>query len=157
MMGSETFIMVHLRCSESSASSALACGHLLGEEGAGRPRSSPSVDDLARQQRHFSFSTVTAPSASDELDAHVGGGVHGRGRLAAVEVLVAHVGDAGHRTGLGQSFIILWGCFWANFFTDTAGRRSELPSRSTGFTAEPSTTAKRACRARSSSLDGSSG
>ena len=28
----------------------------------------------------------------------------------------------------GQAFIILWGFFWANFFTEAAGLRSELPS-----------------------------
>ena len=32
-----------------------------------------------------------------------------------------------------------WGCFWAKFFTDWGARRSELPSRRTGFTAEPLT------------------
>ena len=42
---------------------------------------------------------------------------------------------------LGHAFIIRWGCFWAKDFTDTAARRSELPSRSTGFTAEPRTAA----------------
>ncbi len=57
----------------------------------------------------------------------------------------------------GQFFIILCGCFCANTFTDLEARRSELPSRNTGFTAEPKTTAKRACSARSSSVDGCSG
>src|ERR1700722_10118025 len=57
----------------------------------------------------------------------------------------------------GQFFIILCGCFCANAFTDFEARRSELPSRNTGFTAEPRTTAKRACSARSSSVDGCSG
>ncbi len=31
------------------------------------------------------------------------------------------------------------GCFCANAFTDAGARRSELPSRSTGLTAEPFT------------------
>ena len=30
-----------------------------------------------------------------------------------------------------------WGLFWAYFFTAAAARRSELPSRRTGLTAEP--------------------
>ena len=33
----------------------------------------------------------------------------------------------------------LCGFFWANFLTGPATRRSELPSRRTGLTAEPST------------------
>ena len=41
----------------------------------------------------------------------------------------------------GHGFIIRCGCFWANRFTEAAGRRSEFPSRSTGFTADPSTAA----------------
>ena len=49
------------------------------------------------------------------------------------------------------------GCFLAYCFTGAATRRSELPSRSTGFTALPSTFAYRALTARSSSLLGSSG
>ena len=56
----------------------------------------------------------------------------------------------------GQGFI-LCGCFRANAFTDPAARRSELPSRNTGFTAEPRTPANRACTARSSSVEGASG
>jgi RNA polymerase sigma factor (sigma-70 family) len=35
----------------------------------------------------------------------------------------------------GHGFIIRWGFFCANRFTDAAARRSEFPSRSTGFTA----------------------
>ena len=34
---------------------------------------------------------------------------------------------------------ILWGCFLAWFFTEAGARRSELPCRSTGFTALPVT------------------
>ena len=33
----------------------------------------------------------------------------------------------------------LCGCFFENAFTESGDRRSELPSRSTGFTALPST------------------
>ena len=33
----------------------------------------------------------------------------------------------------------LCGCFFENAFTESGERRSELPSRSTGFTALPST------------------
>ncbi len=49
---------------------------------------------------------------------------------------VAHMraGDFYH----GES---LCGCFFAKFLTDSGARRSELPSRSTGLTAEPSTLA----------------
>ena len=57
----------------------------------------------------------------------------------------------------GQSRIMRCGFFCANRLTDVAARRSELPSRSTGFTAEPSTLAKRVLSARSSSFVGSSG
>ena len=49
------------------------------------------------------------------------------------------------------------GCALAKDFTDAGARRSELPSRSTGFTAEPFTRSY-ASRAASSSGDfGSSG
>ena len=57
----------------------------------------------------------------------------------------------------GQGFIIRWGCFCAKAFTDFAARRSELPSRRTGLTAEPSTAPKRRWRSHSSSVLGSSG
>ena len=57
----------------------------------------------------------------------------------------------------GHGFIIRCGFFCANFLTEAAARRSELPSRSTGFTAEPSTLAKRSCSAFSASFFGSSG
>src|SRR5579871_4598605 len=57
---------------------------------------------------------------------------------------------------LGQGFIFV-GCFRANAFTDQGARRSELPSRNTGFTAEPRTPAYRTCTARCSSVEGASG
>ena len=57
----------------------------------------------------------------------------------------------------GQGLIILWGFLRANRFTAAAGRRSELPSRRTGFTAEPRHFANRARSAFSSSVRGSSG
>src|SRR5580698_7806962 len=56
----------------------------------------------------------------------------------------------------GQGFIFD-GCFRANAFTDPGARRSELPSRNTGFTADPRTPAYRACTARASSVAGASG
>ena len=49
------------------------------------------------------------------------------------------------------------GCFFAYCLTDAATRRSELPSRSTGFTALPSTLAYRALMSFSASVRGSSG
>ena len=49
------------------------------------------------------------------------------------------------------------GFFWANAFTGAATRRSELPSRNTGFTALPSTFAYRARTSFSASVCGSSG
>ena len=65
MMGSETFIMVHLRCSESSASSAFAapiCSAKNARSAAtfitAASRTSPSSSGTR------SFSTVVAPAPS---------------------------------------------------------------------------------------------
>ena len=49
------------------------------------------------------------------------------------------------------------GCVRANAFTDAGARRSELPSRRTGLTAEPFTRSYASRAARSSSEDGESG
>ena len=57
----------------------------------------------------------------------------------------------------GQGFIIRCGFFCAKRLTAAAGRRSELPSRKTGLTAEPSTLAKRSRRVFSAAVFGPSG
>ena len=57
----------------------------------------------------------------------------------------------------GGQALSLCGCFRENAFTDSGERRSELPSRSTGFTALPRTFAYRAWRAFSASSFGASG
>ncbi len=49
------------------------------------------------------------------------------------------------------------GCFFENALTESGDRRSEFPSRSTGFTALPSTFANLACSAFSASSFGDSG
>ncbi len=52
---------------------------------------------------------------------------------------------------------IEWGCLRAKFLTDAGARRSELPSRSTGLTAEPLTASNALRAACSVSVCGSSG
>jgi hypothetical protein len=83
------------------------------------------------------LSTVTVPSAADVLDAHGAGGGHGDRALVVrkspedmVATLVLESADHAPME-----------CGWdrAYSLTDRGARRSELPSRSTGFTALPLT------------------
>ncbi len=70
------------------------------------------VDDLARLQwESLSLSTVTLPSAIDELDLDVAGLVHGGRGLGFVEVLAGHVDDRELGAGLGPGLHHLVGFF----------------------------------------------
>jgi hypothetical protein len=94
MMGSETFIIVALRCSEKSTSCALASSDLLGEEGAQRAAAHEAgVDDVARKQRHAGLQHLDAALAVDVLDAGVASlGLGDRVReLVAAQVAGHHV------------------------------------------------------------------
>ena len=103
------------------------------------------------------MSTVTAPSpATNSIRASVGSSTvidRSFSKKSPPDMCATRALDPDS----GQGFIILWGFFWANLLTAAAGRRSELPSRSTGFTAEPRHFANRSRRAFSASVRGSSG
>ena len=158
MIGSETFIIVALRWSDSRASSSAASSmvRLKKARRAATFMTAASTTSPASSGT-LALRTVTAPPAStNSMRAS-----HGCSRVTERSLPKKSFScmwatrvfdpDAGH------AFIIRCGCFCANRFTAAAGRRSEFPSRRTGFTADPSTAAYRACTARSSSPAGSSG
>ena len=157
-MGSETFIIVDLRCSDSSAPSRAAAS-ICSEKNRRRvltfitavSTTSPASRDIP------SLSAVTLPSAlTNSIQTLVAADIVPDFSLSKKSPAVmwatrALDPDAGH----GR--IILWGCFRENSLTDVAARRSEFPSRRTGLTADPSTAEKRDCSAFSASFRGSSG
>ena len=100
MIGSETFIIVALRCTEKRTPSALARCDLLGEEVAQlRHVHERRVDDLTGEDGDRLLEHRGGPVGTDELDAQ---GVVGRqddGRLVVAEVVRTHRRDVG--LGLG--------------------------------------------------------
>ena len=120
-MGSEIFIMVAFRCSESRHVLLLGLGDGVGVEGAqGGHVHHRGVDDLARQQGDLVLQDSDRAVGGHELDPHVAGAVHGGGFFAAVEILLGHVRHPGLGTGFAASPSSSGaGVFWANFFTDT--------------------------------------
>ena len=142
MMGSDTFIIVALRWSDSRAPSSRASSmvRLKKARRAAAFMTAASTTSPASSATR-SLRTVAAPSASTNSmrTSHGRSTVTERSlpkkspsRMWATRVFDP---EAGH------GFIMRCGCFCANRFTAAAGRRSELPSRRTGFTADPRTAA----------------
>ena len=142
MMGSETFIMVALRCSDSRAPSARAASMVRAKKArraATFMTAASTTSPASRGTR--SFRTLTAPPASTNsmLTSHGRSTVTERSlpKKSPSRMWATRVFDP----SAGHGFIMRCGCFCANRFTAAAGRRSELPSRRTGFTADPRTAA----------------
>ena len=139
MIGSETFIIVAFRCSEKRTPCALASA-ICSARNASSARAAHhrGVDDLAREHRQPSLSTVTAPSAATCSIRSSSSAVERDRPLGRAEVAVAHR----RRRAVLESFDhapIECGCLRAYSFTEAGARRSELPSRRTGLTALPLT------------------
>ena len=136
MIGSETFIIVALRCTENSTSSALARAIWAARNS----RSAATCMTVASTTSPASTgtdsrSTVVVPSAATSSMRSDAVGVDDHRALVGAEVVGGHVGDVGLRVGLHAP--IEWGCLRAYSLTECGARRSELPSRSTGLTADP--------------------
>ncbi len=138
MMGSETFIMVALRCTEKSTPCSLASAIC-------RPKNTCSA------ARRITDASMTSPASS--------------GVEAFRTVIAPSAATCSMRTSVGSatvtersverksppSIVATWvlesddhapiecGCLRTNALTDAGARRSELPSRSTGLTALPFT------------------
>ena len=76
------------------------------------------------------------PSSPDELDAERAVARDDGGLFGATEVVGGHVGYVGPRVRR-STCPYECGCAAAYCLTEAGARRSELPSRSTGFTALP--------------------
>jgi len=157
MMGSETFIIVALRCSEKRMSFDLASTISFSRNACSWPTdmnaesiTSPACSGV------LALSVVAAPVAASTCsmrtehgDAHVCDCSDAKKSPASMW-LTCVFDSALHSP-------ILCGFFCAKLLTGAATRRSELPSRSTGLTAEPSTLAYRALIFSSSAFAGSAG
>ena len=136
MIGSDTFIMVAFRCTENNRPSCLAastCSAKKSSKAVARMTvaSTTSPGNTSRPSRR----TVTVPSPStwrmvstsppaSTTDCSLW--------WKSPEAMVAtRVRESGSQTP------IRCGLACACLFTDSGARRSELPSRSTGFTADP--------------------
>ena len=142
MMGSDTFIMVALRCSDSSVPSARASSMVRAKNARRAATFITAVSITSPASRGTDgFKTVTVPSppANSIRTSQAAPTVTDRSlpKKSPPSMCATRAFDPDS----GQACIMRCGCFWAKRFTEAAGRRSELPSRSTGFTAEPSTPA----------------
>jgi hypothetical protein len=155
MIGSETFIMVAFRCTEYSTSSALACSIV-------RARNSLSAEASIRVASTISpartwrpsFSVVVPSAVSSTIDRVSSAGMVTDFSLLAKSCSPIVATLVFEPSGNG---LLVCGCDLAYFFTDAGARRSELPSRSTGLTAEPLTLSYFSRASRSASLSGDSG
>ena len=137
MIGSETFIIVAFRCSENSTPCRFASSICASTKSAQRARAHHGrVDQFAGlHRRSSSFSTRVLPSLPVIRCARC------RPARSARTVRCRRNRRASMcATWVFESALhapIRCGCLRAYFFTDSGARRSELPSRSTGFTALP--------------------
>ena len=101
MIGSETFIIVALRWTENSTSSALARAICSARNASQRGDAHDGgVDDLAGEDRQAdSLSTVTVPSSATCSMRRVSSAVDDDRLLVGAEVVLAHGGDVGLRVG----------------------------------------------------------
>ena len=138
MIGSETFIIVALRWMENSTPCCLASSICASRKLTSAPRlmnvpssTSPAFSAI------LSFRTVTVPLLSvNSIRTVVASGTVTDFSLVAKSPRLM-VATCAFESGVQRPS--LCGCFLAYSFTAAAARRSELPSRSTGFTALPST------------------
>ena len=154
-IGSATFIMVALRCSENStpperASAIWSSRNSRSAETDMNVEStmSPAPTGTLRIRRTFpSLSTCSmlnepAPPAVTDCSFE---------RKSPPDIVDTWLWLCGDQAP------IEWGYWRAYSFTARGARRSELPSRSTGFTADPFTRSKRSRISRSEASEGSSG
>ena len=139
MIGSETFIIVALRWSEKSTPSCFGLRDLLLEEGDERLLAHErGVEDFAGLERRLLLEDRRRchPRATNSIFTSVAAGtvtdfsLEKKSSLPIVATVVFESGD--HAP-------IECGCFRAYSLTAFGARRSELPSRRTGFTALPLT------------------
>ena len=138
MIGSETFIIVALRCTENSTPSALAraiCSVRNSRSAATRMTVASMTSPASTGTD--SRSTVVVPSSPTSSMRSDPSASIDHGLLAGGEVVGAHVCDVRLRVRAPGAHRVRE---LARVVLDRSGaRRSELPSRSTGFTALPLT------------------
>mmetsp|Transcript_20806 Transcript_20806/g.64519 ORF Transcript_20806/g.64519 Transcript_20806/m.64519 type:complete len:207 (+) Transcript_20806:694-1314(+) len=157
MMGSDTFIMVALRCSETIRSSALACVSscsMKAHSAAADMREASITSPACSLVSALSTCASAPPSGTNSMRTDVASG-H-TWLFSALKKSPSAIDATCERESALQA-PRRCGFLAAYALTGAATRRSELPSRSTGLTAEPSTLAYLAAIARSSSLEGSCG
>jgi len=138
MIGSETFIIVALRCTENSTFSALASAIWAARKASsGALRSTAASTISPASTGSAALSTVTVPSgAMCSIRSVVAAG-----RVTEVSVCrksPSSIVDTCERES-GDQAPIDCGCARAYPLTEAGARRSELPSRRTGLTALPLT------------------
>ena len=138
MIGSGTFIIVAFRCSENSTSSALAraiCSvrnaSSFGALIVATSTISPAITFTGSRRV-----VVVPSSATSSMRSESSAGMT---TDFSVERKSPSVMCATFVLESGDHLPMLCGCVRAYCFTAPGARRSELPSRSTGFTALPST------------------
>ena len=139
MTGSETFIIVALRWTENSTSSALARAIALARNACRcADLHHGGVDDLAGQHRHDVLEHRHGAVLGLVLDAER---VVGLDHRRTSRWTGSRAGPSSRRWSSSRRVHapIEWGCLRAYCLTESAARRSELPSRSTGLTALPLT------------------
>ena len=100
MIGSDTFIIVALRCTENSTPSALARAICSSRNVAQRGDAHHGgVDDLAGQHRHRLAQHGGGAVVADQLDAQRAVGLDDGRLLVGAEVVGGHVGDVGLGVG----------------------------------------------------------
>ncbi len=155
-IGSDTFIIVALRCTENSTPASLAaatCSARNAVRAALRITAASTISPACTG--NSGLRTVTVPSAATcSIRTSVGAArvtETSECRKSPSSIVVTRDAESADHSP------IECGCFFAKFFTDAGARRSELPSRSTGFTALPFTESYAARAAFSASVRGSSG
>ena len=138
MMGSETFIMVALKWADRSTPSRLAA-------------SIPSSKNRRRAFLLITAASITSPSRRGSLSFRISvlpSSPTSSMRTVSADAMVTDFSEPKKSPSFMESTRVLesglqapmvCGFLRANSFTAAAERRSELPSRSTGLTALPST------------------
>ena len=138
MIGSETFIIVALRCTENRTPFALASATWAARKSSSATllMKVPSTISPASTGRD-ALRTVTSPSSATCSMRSVPASARvtdvSLWKKSPVAIVATWVADSGDHAPMEC------GCLRAYSFTDLGARRSELPSRSTGFTALPLT------------------
>ena len=169
MMGSETFIIVAFKWREKSTPSFLACAICWAKKA---PRAFLLMKVASRISLAcrvvFSFRTTTWAAlaiASGVAPAGAGAGTNSRRTLVAAGTVIDFSLEKKSSCPMvatlvfevGSQAPMECGCLRAYSLTAFGARRSELPSRSTGLTAEPMTLAYRALASFSPAVVATSG